>query len=131
MHFEKSNREQNQALLLKCAELKNRLETEIGEPIVLQKEWGKTWARMYVEKQQGKITDDLKEWAVEKMHILIQVGTTILTKYGTKRGGVAIGKLIPFGVGVVVGGGFSYLTMKKFGDSARKYFSLKVRHREI
>ena len=73
LHFEKSNREQNQALFSKCAELKNRLETEIGEPIVLQKEWGKTWARMYVEKQQGKITDDLKEWAVEKMQILIQV----------------------------------------------------------
>lgn len=57
-----------------------------------------------------------------------KVGSTILTKYGTKRGGVALGKLIPFGVGVVVGGGFSYLTMKNFGNSARKYFSLKVAH---
>lgn len=57
-----------------------------------------------------------------------KVGTTVLTKYGTKRGGVAIGKLIPFGVGVVVGGGFSYLTMKNFGNSAQKYFSLKVAH---
>lgn len=54
-----------------------------------------------------------------------KVGTTILTKYGTKRGGVALGKLIPFGVGVVIGGGFSYLTMKNFGNSARSYFSLK------
>lgn len=59
-----------------------------------------------------------------------KVGTTILTKYGTKRGGVAIGKLIPFGVGVVVGGGFSYLTMKNFGNSAQKYFSLKVEHKK-
>jgi hypothetical protein len=54
-----------------------------------------------------------------------KVGTTILTKYGTKRSGVALGKLIPFGVGVVIGGGFSYLTMKNFGNSARSYFSLK------
>lgn len=54
-----------------------------------------------------------------------KVGTTLLTKYGTKRGGVAVGKLIPFGVGVVVGGGFSYLTMKRFGSSTRQYFSLK------
>lgn len=55
-----------------------------------------------------------------------KVGATIVTKYGTKRGGVALGKLIPFGVGVLVGGGFSYLTMKSFASSARRYFSLKV-----
>lgn len=55
-----------------------------------------------------------------------KVSTTILTKYGTKRGGVVVGKLIPFGVGVIVGGGFSYLTMKNFGGSTRKYYSLKV-----
>lgn len=54
-----------------------------------------------------------------------KVGTTILTKYGAKRGGVALGKLIPFGVGVVIGGGFSYLTMKNFGNSARSFFALK------
>ena len=41
-----------------------------------------------------------------------KVGVTILTKYGTKRGGVAVGKLIPFGVGALVGGGFNYATMK-------------------
>ena len=29
-----------------------------------------------------------------------KVGTTVLTKYGTKRGAVAVGKLIPFGVAV-------------------------------
>lgn len=73
LHFEKGNKEQNQSLISACAQLKDRLETEIGEPVVIQKEWGKTWARMYVEKQQGKITDDLKEWALEKMHIFIQV----------------------------------------------------------
>lgn len=56
-----------------------------------------------------------------------KVGTTILTKYGTKRGGVALGKLVPFGVGVVVGGGFNYLTMKAFAASARSYFRLKAK----
>lgn len=34
-----------------------------------------------------------------------RVATTIVTKYGSKRGGVAVGKLVPFGVGVLVGGG--------------------------
>lgn len=73
LHFEKGNKEQNQILILACAQLKNRLEAETGEPVIVQNEWGKTWARMYVEKQQGKMTDDLKQWAVDRMHTLIQV----------------------------------------------------------
>ena len=55
-----------------------------------------------------------------------KVGTTIITKYGTKRGGAALGKMIPLGVGTAVGGGFNYLIMKHFKNSAIKYFSLKV-----
>lgn len=51
-----------------------------------------------------------------------RVGTTIVTKYGTKRGGVAIGKLIPFGVGALVGGGFNLITMKAFKASAISYY---------
>jgi hypothetical protein len=54
-----------------------------------------------------------------------KVQTTILTKYGTKRGGIALGKLIPFGVGFLVGGGFNYLTMKAFKKAAIKKFQLK------
>jgi hypothetical protein len=72
LHFEKGNKEQNQMLISTCAQLKSRLETEIGEPVVLQKDWGKTWARLYVEKQQGQMSDDLVEWAAEKMEILIK-----------------------------------------------------------
>jgi len=55
-----------------------------------------------------------------------RVGSTILTKYGTKRGGVALGKLIPLGVGVLVGAGFNYLTMKKFKTVTMNYFSAKA-----
>ena len=40
---------------------------------------------------------------------------------------MALGKLIPFGVGVAVGGTFNYITMKAFASSARKYFALKGR----
>jgi len=73
LHFEKGNKEHNQTMLLTCSQLKDRIETELGETVILQKEWGKTWARLYVEKQGGKMTDDLREWAVEKMAKLIQV----------------------------------------------------------
>lgn len=51
-----------------------------------------------------------------------KVGTTILTKYGTKRGGIALGRLIPFGVGAAVGGTFNFYTMDRFKKSAIKYF---------
>jgi len=51
-----------------------------------------------------------------------KVGTTILTKYGTKRGGVALGRLIPFGVGAVVGGTFNLATMKGFKAAALRYY---------
>jgi hypothetical protein len=51
-----------------------------------------------------------------------RVGTTIVTKYGTKRGGIALGRAIPFGVGVVVGGGFNLATMKGFKRAALKYY---------
>lgn len=51
-----------------------------------------------------------------------RVGTTIVTKYGTKRGGIALGKLIPFGVGAAVGGTFNYYTMNAFGKVAKSYY---------
>ncbi len=52
-----------------------------------------------------------------------KVGTTIFTKYGTKRGGIALGKLIPFGVGAIVAGTFNYVTMTQFKKAAIKYYS--------
>lgn len=72
LHFEKGNKETSQRLFSVCANLKEQTEQALNEMVVLQPDWGKTWARLYVEKQQGRMTDDLKEWAVEKMHILIQ-----------------------------------------------------------
>lgn len=51
-----------------------------------------------------------------------RVSTTILTKYGTKRGGIALGRLIPFGVGAAIGGTFNYFTMNGFKKSAITYF---------
>lgn len=51
-----------------------------------------------------------------------RVGTTIFTKYGAKRGGIALGRLVPMGIGVIVGGTFNYVTMTRFKGSAIKYF---------
>lgn len=51
-----------------------------------------------------------------------RLGTTVLTKVGTKRGGVAVGRLIPFGVGSAVGGGMNYLTSRSFGAALVRYY---------
>jgi hypothetical protein len=51
-----------------------------------------------------------------------KLGTTVVTKWGTKRGGVAVGRLIPFGVGAAVGGGANYLTVRGFGGACLKFY---------
>jgi hypothetical protein len=73
IHFEKGNKESNLALFSACAQLKAQLESVLHETLILQQDWGKTWARLYIEKQQGKITDELKNWAVDKIQLLIQI----------------------------------------------------------
>lgn len=54
--------------------------------------------------------------------INLRVGTTIVTKYGTRRGGIAVGRLVPFGVGALIGGGFNLATMKGFKAAAIRYY---------
>jgi len=52
-----------------------------------------------------------------------KLSTTIFTKYGTKRGVLPLGKMVPFGVGVVVAGAFNHFTMKAISKSALEYFA--------
>lgn len=52
-----------------------------------------------------------------------KIGRKLITKYGSKRGGASLGRLIPFGVGAVVGGTFNYITLQRFGKAADDYFS--------
>ena len=51
-----------------------------------------------------------------------KIARKLATEYGSKRGGAALGRLIPFGVGAIVGGYFNYNTMQKFGKAADDYF---------
>jgi hypothetical protein len=51
-----------------------------------------------------------------------KLATTVFTKWGTKRGGIALGRLIPLGVGAAVGGGMNYLTAYSFGAACLKYY---------
>jgi hypothetical protein len=51
-----------------------------------------------------------------------RLGRTIVTKYGTKRGAVAVGQAFPFGIGAVVGGTFNYGSMYAIGRQAHHFF---------
>ncbi len=73
LHFEKGSKEANQPFFAACAKQKRVLEEALGGKVVIQDAWGKNWARIYMEKQEGKITDDLMDWAVEKMQAMITV----------------------------------------------------------
>lgn len=73
LHFEKGNKETNLTILAACVTAKSALEAALGEKVVIQKDWGKVWARILVEKQEGKFTDQLRDWAVEKMYAMITV----------------------------------------------------------
>lgn len=73
LHFEKGNREANVQLFSACARLKEQIESALQEALILQPDWGKVWTRLFIEKKQGNINNELQEWAVEKMYILIQI----------------------------------------------------------
>ena len=42
------------------------------------------------------------------------------------RGAIAVGRLVPFGVGMVLGGGFNLATMKAFKKAAMRYFAVEA-----
>lgn len=73
LHFEKGNKEFNKNAIEEIEKLKTELERNLGEKVIFQKDWGKNWSRLYIEKKEGKMTEELKKWAVEKMKIFIQI----------------------------------------------------------
>ncbi len=50
-----------------------KIEKETREKVLLQGNWGKVWARLYIEKQEGKMTEELEKWAVDNMTILYKL----------------------------------------------------------
>ncbi len=50
------------------------------------------------------------------------VGRTVVSKYGTVRGVVALGNVLPFGVGACIGAGGNYLTVGAMAMAASRFF---------
>jgi len=72
----------------------------------------KTAVLQFDKKVSGKILTKINK----------TVGFTLFTKYGSKRGGIALGKLIPFGIGAAISGAFNFNTMNGFKKAAIEYF---------
>ena len=51
-----------------------------------------------------------------------QLATTVVGKYGSRRSVLAVGKLLPFGVGAVVGGTANYALIRVIGNQAGRFF---------
>ena len=73
LHFESDDRRWNQRMLHEVARYNDEIERLAGEKVILQYEWGSKNSRLYVERTQGLINEDLKRWAVEKMIIFYRV----------------------------------------------------------
>lgn len=72
LHFEKGSREANLSILAQVQNNVPQLEKALEEEVVVQKEWGSNWSRLYVSREEGQITEDLKEWAVSKMATMMK-----------------------------------------------------------
>lgn len=50
------------------------------------------------------------------------LASTVVTKYGSRRSILAVGKLLPFGIGAVVGGSANYALIRSVGVQSRRFF---------
>ncbi len=55
------------------------------------------------------------------------LASQVATKYGTRRSVLAVGKLLPFGVGAVVGGTANYSFVRVVGKQSAQFFKSMVR----
>ncbi len=68
-----------------------------------------------------KATAKIPNEALRKINAAL--GRTIVTKYGTKRGAIAIGRVLPFGIGMVIGGSANIVITRTVARHASKFFA--------
>ncbi|HYX43496.1 MAG TPA: hypothetical protein VE760_00545, partial [Acidimicrobiales bacterium] len=51
-----------------------------------------------------------------------KLGRSVLTRFGTRRGAPALGRVLPFGIGAAVGGSANYLSVQAIGRHADSFF---------
>lgn len=51
------------------------------------------------------------------------LGNSLLRRYGTRRGAIALGTALPLGIGAVIGGSANYAAVKALSRNADRFFS--------
>lgn len=74
----------------------------------------------------GKATAKVSAETLKRMNRIL--GRTIVTKYGTKRGAIALGRVLPFGVGAAVGSIANYSAVRVISRQADTFFSQLAPH---
>jgi len=69
LHFEKGSKEANLRYLKPLKKYIPELETLVGQPVEVMEDWSKNWSRIFVQINECDLTDDVKQFAVEKMAI--------------------------------------------------------------
>lgn len=80
LHFEKSHLAQNRDLLAECEKHIPELEAALGESVTIENPWGQRWVRIYIESDTADMSEELEEWAVDKMEALINVMNPVLAR---------------------------------------------------
>lgn len=73
LHFERSDKTWSSNFLTKLENLQQEIEQVTGEKVIYQKDWGQSWARLYLQKNEGKMTSELENWALTKMVLLYKL----------------------------------------------------------
>ncbi len=85
LHAESRDKDYNQRVIDKMERLKEKLERDINEKVIFERDWGKKWSRMYIQKENSEKNEELKRWAVDKMKIMIDILDPELKKIAIVR----------------------------------------------
>ncbi len=83
----------------------------------------KTFSKVAAEAGKGlgaKATKAIPASTLQSVNRTI--GRTIVTKYGTKRGAIALGRLLPLGIGAGIGLSLNVLLVRQVGRHADTFF---------
>lgn len=89
------------------------------------KEFGALADRMDVGSVSGK---GLKVPLEVLERVNANIGANLLSKFGTRRGAIAVGRILPFGVGAVIGGGANYAMVRSLSRNADNFFLASPLH---
>ena len=79
-------------------------------------------------RMAGEVGQDLGGKAVGRIPagalraINRKLGRSVLTRFGTRRGVLTLGRVLPFGIGAAVGGSANYLSVQAIGRHADSFF---------